>query len=351
MVQRSVFQKAQFNYRGTVISNCTDSRRLWRRRLKPAFTPVSEHSAYDFSTHFARKVDGIRAKTMYAVAPIIKHRDVPQLERFDEATSDEVLSVLRWRNWMWLNLIYNSSKWLSSYRPSSEISMSGRLVNLQCTITSPGRLQHAFNTFAGYVNFVELLARQQCNESCQHWCRPDLTTATLCWPRPAIIFAGTVAAGFFHAASDRHWSSRWWSLERWWSCIGCWSRTGSRTNYASSCTLQCWANARTISGDVVAPLSLIPERNRLRTAACGLYDFPRTMTVFAERALAVADQQQWNTLLSYIRNTTDRAAFKRVLKINYFKSAYNIVRWLSAAFILIYIFYFIFYFISHSSCT
>ena len=52
------------------ISNC-----LWRRLVtlhKPASTPVSEHSASDIATHFANKVDGIRAQTMYAPAPIIK---------------------------------------------------------------------------------------------------------------------------------------------------------------------------------------------------------------------------------------------------------------------------------------
>ena len=57
-------------------------------------TPVSEHSASDFYTHFENKVDRIGAKTMHAPAPTSKHRDVPQLGCFKEVTSDEVLAML-----------------------------------------------------------------------------------------------------------------------------------------------------------------------------------------------------------------------------------------------------------------
>ena len=39
--------------------------------------------------------------------------------------------------------------------------------------------------------------------------------------------------------------------------------------------------------DIVHPLSTLPERNRLREAASGQFDIPRTRTVFGERAFSV----------------------------------------------------------------
>ena len=40
--------------------------------------------------------------------------------------------------------------------------------------------------------------------------------------------------------------------------------------------------------DIVHPLSTLPGRNRLRAAASGQFDIPRTRTVFDERAFSVA---------------------------------------------------------------
>ena len=74
--------------------------------------------------------------------------------------------------------------------------------------------------------------------------------------------------------------------------------------------------------EVVTPLAMLPERNRLRAAANGLYDVPRTRTMFGQREFSVAGPQQWNYLPSDIRDITDRAAFKRALKSNFFRLAY-----------------------------
>ena len=74
--------------------------------------------------------------------------------------------------------------------------------------------------------------------------------------------------------------------------------------------------------EVVTPLAMLPGRNRLRAAANGLYDVPRTRTILGQRAFSVAGPQQWNDLPSDIRDITDRAAFKRALKSHFFRLAY-----------------------------
>ena len=74
--------------------------------------------------------------------------------------------------------------------------------------------------------------------------------------------------------------------------------------------------------EVVTQLAMLPGRNRLRAAANGLYDVPRTRTIFGQREFSVAGPQQWNVLPSYIRNITGRAAFKRALKSHFFRLAY-----------------------------
>ena len=74
--------------------------------------------------------------------------------------------------------------------------------------------------------------------------------------------------------------------------------------------------------EVVMPLAMPPGRKRLRAAANGLYDVPRTRTIFGQRAFSVAGPQQWNDLPSDIRDITDRAAFKRALKSHFFRLAY-----------------------------
>ena len=73
--------------------------------------------------------------------------------------------------------------------------------------------------------------------------------------------------------------------------------------------------------EVVTPLAMLSGRNRLRAAANGLYDVPRTRTIFGQRAFSVAGSQQWNDLPSDIRDITDRAALKRALKSHFFRLA------------------------------
>ena len=74
----------------------------------------------------------------------------------------------------------------------------------------------------------------------------------------------------------------------------------------------------------VTPLAMLPGRNRLPAAANGLYDVPRTTTMFRQQAFYVAGPRQWNELPSDIRQITDRAAFKRALKSHYFRLAYGV---------------------------
>ena len=68
----------------------------------------------------------------------------------------------------------------------------------------------------------------------------------------------------------------------------------------------------------VTPLAMLPGRNMFRAAANGLYDVPRTRTMFGQRAFSVAGSWQWNDLPSDIWEITDRAAFKRALKSIFF---------------------------------
>ena len=69
--------------------------------------------------------------------------------------------------------------------------------------------------------------------------------------------------------------------------------------------------------DLFTPLAMLPGRNRLRAAANGLDDVPRTRTIFEQRAFTVAGPQQWNDLPSDIQDITDCAAFKRALNSHF----------------------------------
>ena len=74
--------------------------------------------------------------------------------------------------------------------------------------------------------------------------------------------------------------------------------------------------------EVVTLLAMLPGRNRLRASTNGLYDVPRTRTIFGQRAFSMAGPQQWNDLPSDIRDITVHAAFKRALKSHFFRFAY-----------------------------
>ena len=74
------------------------TRAVWRKvgaLLQPVAAPVGEHSATSFATFFCNKVASIRETTMNAPQPTIHHREVPPFRRFQEATTDEVLEILR----------------------------------------------------------------------------------------------------------------------------------------------------------------------------------------------------------------------------------------------------------------
>ena len=75
--------------------------------------------------------------------------------------------------------------------------------------------------------------------------------------------------------------------------------------------------------DIVHPLSTLPGRNRLRVAASGQFDIPRTRTVLSERACSVASSREWNTLSQKITYITNCEAFKRAPKRYYFKLGYD----------------------------
>ena len=62
--------------------------------------------------------------------------------------------------------------------------------------------------------------------------------------------------------------------------------------------------------DIVHPLSTLPGRNRLRAAASGQFDIPRTRTVFGERAFSVAGPRERNTIPQDITDITNQEAFK-----------------------------------------
>ena len=73
--------------------------------------------------------------------------------------------------------------------------------------------------------------------------------------------------------------------------------------------------------DIVHPLSTSLGRNRLRAAASGQFDIPRTRTVFVDRAFSVAGTREWNTLRQDVTDITNREAFERAFKTYYFKLA------------------------------
>ena len=58
--------------------------------------------------------------------------------------------------------------------------------------------------------------------------------------------------------------------------------------------------------DLVHPLSTLPGRNRIRAAASGQFDIPRTRTVFSEIFFCVADPREWNTFPQDITDITSQ---------------------------------------------
>ena len=75
--------------------------------------------------------------------------------------------------------------------------------------------------------------------------------------------------------------------------------------------------------DAVTPVSSLPARSHLRSAASGLFDVPRTNTVHGRRAFSVAAPAAWNSLPQNIRNIETPQAFRRHLKAHLFEIAYS----------------------------
>ena len=66
--------------------------------------------------------------------------------------------------------------------------------------------------------------------------------------------------------------------------------------------------------DIVHPLSTLPVQNRLRAAASGQFDLPRTRTVFGEKAFSVADPRELNTLPQDITRHHNREVLNELLR-------------------------------------
>jgi hypothetical protein len=73
---------------------------------------------------------------------------------------------------------------------------------------------------------------------------------------------------------------------------------------------------------MVTRISDLPGRCHLRSAAEGLFDVPRTRTVFGSRAFSIAGPVAWNGLPVHVRVIRDVIPFKSALKTHFFQIAY-----------------------------
>ena len=76
---------------------------------------------------------------------------------------------------------------------------------------------------------------------------------------------------------------------------------------------------------MVLPVSTLPGRERLRSAATQNYDIRRVKLKFGERAFAVAAPKAWNSLPDSLKQTNDTVKFGKDLKtyLFNFNLAYN----------------------------
>ena len=63
--------------------------------------------------------------------------------------------------------------------------------------------------------------------------------------------------------------------------------------------------------DLLTPVTELPGRSHLRSAASGLYDVPRTRMKFGSRSFLVSGPTAWNALPLEIRATADSACFRK----------------------------------------
>ena len=95
-----MFQQKLKEYWTSAINSCgTDSKALWSK-LRTQMSPpsplnLSRFSADEFATHFATKIDKIRASTATAPSPVIDMRTVAEkLTSFEPVTTDEITRLL-----------------------------------------------------------------------------------------------------------------------------------------------------------------------------------------------------------------------------------------------------------------
>ena len=74
----------------------------------------------------------------------------------------------------------------------------------------------------------------------------------------------------------------------------------------------------------VTPVTDLPGRRHLRSAARGLFHVPRIRTRQGSRAFSVAGPIVWNSLPQTIRDTPSVINFKKQLKTHMFNLFYNI---------------------------
>jgi len=75
---------------------------------------------------------------------------------------------------------------------------------------------------------------------------------------------------------------------------------------------------------MVVPVSHLAGRCHLRAAQDGLFDVPRSRTVFGSRAFSIAAPQALNQLPADIRNTATYSTFKYHLKTFLFSVGYGL---------------------------
>ena len=75
--------------------------------------------------------------------------------------------------------------------------------------------------------------------------------------------------------------------------------------------------------EMVLPVSTLPGRERLRSAATQNYDIRRVKLKFGERAFAVAAPKAWNSLPDSLKQTNDTVKFRKDLNTYLFNLAYN----------------------------
>jgi len=75
--------------------------------------------------------------------------------------------------------------------------------------------------------------------------------------------------------------------------------------------------------DCVQTVASSSSRSGLRSATSSRFVTPRLRTKFGERAFSYAGPAAWNSLPADIRDETDSAAFRKLLKTHYFNMAFK----------------------------